>query len=167
MCIYIYAYIYKQFWLCKCMYKYMYIYTYVYIYVYIYIYINQMCVSKYGIKIKSHHHLRECFAIVCSESQRLHHCHMCAMTHSYVCHDSFICVPWLIHMRAMTHSYVYHDSFLSQRLHHYHMCTPPHSLHRLYLRILLLSANLSVYPILYIYTRTHLHDDPQHTQNES
>ena len=32
--------------------------------------------------------------------------HMCAMTHSYVCHDSFICVPWLIHMCAkcaMTH----------------------------------------------------------------
>jgi len=35
--------------------------------------------------------------------------HMCAMTHSYVCHDSFIyafCVPWLIHMCAMTDSYV-------------------------------------------------------------
>ena len=27
--------------------------------------------------------------------------HMCAMTHSYVPHDSFICVPWLIHMCAM------------------------------------------------------------------
>jgi len=25
---------------------------------------------------------------------------MCAMTHSYVCHDPFICVPWLIHMCA-------------------------------------------------------------------
>ena len=24
--------------------------------------------------------------------------HMCAMTHSYVCHDAFICVPWRIHM---------------------------------------------------------------------
>jgi len=53
---------------------------------------------------------------------------MCAMTHSYVCHDSmmqavavarlqlpwysylchdsFICVSWLIHMCAVTHSYV-------------------------------------------------------------
>ena len=30
-------------------------------------------------------------------------CHMCAMTHSYVCHDSFICVPWPIHMCDMTH----------------------------------------------------------------
>jgi len=28
--------------------------------------------------------------------------HMCAMTHSYVCHDSFISVPWLIHICAMT-----------------------------------------------------------------
>jgi len=33
---------------------------------------------------------------------------MCAMTHSYVCHDSFICEPWLIH--------IWTDSFL---------CGPP------------------------------------------
>jgi len=31
------------------------------------------------------------------------------MTHSYVCNDSFICVPWLIHMCAMTHSNECHD----------------------------------------------------------
>ena len=37
--------------------------------------------------------------------------HMCDMTHSYVWHDSFICVTWLIHMCDMTHSYVWHDSF--------------------------------------------------------
>jgi len=29
---------------------------------------------------------------------------------SYVWHDSFICVTWLIHMCDMTHSYVWHDS---------------------------------------------------------
>jgi len=37
------------------------------------------------------------------------HClilHMCDMTHSHVCHDSFICVTWLIHMCAMTHYFV-------------------------------------------------------------
>ena len=34
------------------------------------------------------------------------------MTYSYVCHDSFICVPWLIHMCDMTHSYVWHESDL-------------------------------------------------------
>jgi len=34
------------------------------------------------------------------------------MTHSYVWHDSFICVTWLIHMCDMTHSYVRHDSFV-------------------------------------------------------
>jgi len=33
------------------------------------------------------------------------------MTHSYVWHDSFICVTWLIHMCDVTHSYVWHDSF--------------------------------------------------------
>jgi len=38
--------------------------------------------------------------------------HMCHMTHSYGCHDSFIWVPWLIHMGAMTHSYRCHDSFI-------------------------------------------------------
>ena len=36
----------------------------------------------------------------------------CDMTHSYVWHDSFICVTWLIHMCDMTHSYVCHDSFI-------------------------------------------------------
>jgi len=38
--------------------------------------------------------------------------HMCAMIHSYVCHDSLICVPWLIHMCALTHSYVCHFLFI-------------------------------------------------------
>ena len=33
-----------------------------------------------------------------------------AMTHSCVCHDSFMCVPWLIHVCAMTHSFVWLDS---------------------------------------------------------
>jgi len=30
----------------------------------------------------------------------------------YVGNDSFICAPWLIHVRAMTHLYVCHDSFI-------------------------------------------------------
>jgi len=34
------------------------------------------------------------------------------MTHSYVWHDPFIRVTWLIHMCDMTHSYVWHDSFI-------------------------------------------------------
>jgi len=37
---------------------------------------------------------------------------MCDMTHSYVWHDSFICVTWLIRMCVMTHSHVLHDSFI-------------------------------------------------------
>jgi len=59
--------------------------------------------------------------LMCHDSQDLHcmydmirSCvwwliHMCDMTHSYVCHDSFI---WLIHMCVVTHSYVCHDSFI-------------------------------------------------------
>jgi len=38
--------------------------------------------------------------------------HMCDMTHSYVRHDSFICVTWLIHMCDMTRSYMWHVSFI-------------------------------------------------------
>ena len=38
--------------------------------------------------------------------------HLCAMTHSYVCLDLFICVPCLIHMCAMPHSYVCHASLI-------------------------------------------------------
>jgi len=37
---------------------------------------------------------------------------MCAMTQTYVCHDSFICVSWLFHMCVMTRTYVWHDSFI-------------------------------------------------------
>jgi len=36
---------------------------------------------------------------------------MCDMTYSYVWHDSFICVTWLIHKCDMTHSYVWQVSF--------------------------------------------------------
>jgi len=36
--------------------------------------------------------------------------HTCDMTHRYVWHDSFICATWFIHMCDMTHSYVWHDS---------------------------------------------------------
>ena len=46
--------------------------------------------------------------------------HACDTTHSYVWHGSFICVTWridicvtwLIHLCDMTHSYVWHDSFI-------------------------------------------------------
>jgi len=36
---------------------------------------------------------------------------ICGMANLYVWHDSFICVTWLLHMFDMTHSYVWHDSF--------------------------------------------------------
>jgi len=54
------------------------------------------------------------------------HIRMCDTTHSYVCHDSFICVTWPIHMRDMTHSYVWHDSFkcVTWRI---HMCDMTYS----------------------------------------
>jgi len=46
-------------------------------------------------------------------SGRLHnHYQICDMTHSYVWHDSFICVTWLIHIWDMTYSYTWHDSFI-------------------------------------------------------
>jgi len=48
-------------------------------------------------------------------------------TNSYMRHDSFICVPWLIYMCAMTYSYVRHDSYvwhLESRL--IHICDMTH-----------------------------------------
>ena len=84
--------------------------------------------------------LRLCSCTLPKKIQRANVCvpwliHMCAMTHSYVCHDSFICVPWLgtqekreavtpskqdsfiyvtwlIHMWYVTNSDVWHDSFI-------------------------------------------------------
>jgi len=47
------------------------------------------------------------------------------MAHSYVRHDSFICVIWLIHKCDMAHSYVRHGSFVcvTQLI---HMCDMAH-----------------------------------------
>jgi len=45
-------------------------------------------------------------------------------------------------------------------MHHHCMCAPPHSLHRLYRPVLLLSANMCVYHIAYVYTRTPLFGEP-------
>jgi len=33
--------------------------------------------------------------------------HMCNMTHSYMCHDSFTCVTWLSHVCDLNHTYIY------------------------------------------------------------
>ena len=52
---------------------------------------------------------------------------MCDMTHSYVWHDSGICVmswirvTWLIHRCDVTHSYLLHDSFCAGR-DSFHIC---------------------------------------------
>jgi len=45
------------------------------------------------------------------------------MTHSYVCHDAIICVPWLTHMCATNHSYMWHDSVTRVT----HTCDMTHS----------------------------------------
>ena len=34
----------------------------------------------------------------------------CEVTHSYVWHDPFMCVAWLMHVCDVTHSYVWHDT---------------------------------------------------------
>ena len=51
---------------------------------------------------------------------------MCAMIHSYVCHGSFTCVTWPINMCDIAHSYVCHGLFISvPGL--LHMCAMTHS----------------------------------------
>jgi len=40
------------------------------------------------------------------------------MTHACVCHDSCMCVPWLMHVCAMTHTYVCMTySYVTKRIH--------------------------------------------------
>jgi len=53
--------------------------------------------------------------------------HICTMTHSYTCHDSFIHVTWLwlLHTCDMTHSYMWHDSIIRHRL--IYTCDMTHS----------------------------------------
>ena len=38
--------------------------------------------------------------------------HMCDMTNSRVWHDQYICVTWLIHIFDMPHSHTWHDPFI-------------------------------------------------------
>ena len=52
--------------------------------------------------------------------------HLCNISHSYVCHDSFICVTWLIHMCDTTHSDLRHDAFICLSW-FIHMCDMNHS----------------------------------------
>jgi len=97
--IYIYIHEYITVWVnIICIYIYIYVYICIdifYIYIYIYIYQNQILSSDTA-------------SDVCIQIR--HQDQMCAMTHSYVCQDSFIRVPWLIHTCAMTHSYECHVS---------------------------------------------------------
>jgi len=83
--VWIYIYIYIWSWMCVCVYIYIhliiYVCTYIHVYIYIYIYIYY----------KSH----------------MNEIYRCDMTHSYVRHDSFICVIWLIHMGDVTLSNPY------------------------------------------------------------
>ena len=86
----------------KCIYLYIYIYIYTYIYIYIHIYL---------------HIAENSAAAAADEGDRRNSnvtwlIHVRDMTHSYMWHDSFMCVTWLIHVCDMTHSYVWHDSYM-------------------------------------------------------
>jgi len=54
----------------------------------------------------THSHVSHTHSYVCRDVG------MRVMTPSSVCHDPFICVPWLIHTCDMTHSYVWHGPFI-------------------------------------------------------
>ena len=84
------------------------------------------------------------------------------MAHSYECHVSF---KYSIKIKLHHHvcKYFLMVCLESQRMHHQCMCAPLHSLHRLYLPVLLLSANLCVYHIAYVYTCTPLFGEPPTT----
>ena len=107
----------------------------IYICIYIYMYISKsdtcllqrhrMCVSKDGINIKSHNHLRqhndlrECFPMVWSESQRLHHYHMCTPPHTLHRLD----LPVLL---LSANVCVYHKAYICTRTHSH---DDPHHTH--------------------------------------
>jgi hypothetical protein len=112
------------------MYWYMYVYVCAYIYVWIYICVyaswatyllqrHRMCVSKDGINITSHNHLRECLPMVWSDSQRLHHYHMCTPPHTLHRLD----LPVLL---LSANVCVYHKAYICTRTHSH---DDPHHTH--------------------------------------
>jgi len=92
----------------------LYIYIYICVYVYIYMYVCEcVCLCKMGWWCV-------CMAVSCM-------CHdVCVMTYPFACHDSSMCVSWLIHVRVMTHSYVSHDSYMRVS-YLIHACVMTHS----------------------------------------
>ena len=72
------------------------------------------------------------------------HIHVWDLTHTYVRHDSFICVSWLLH--TTTHSYVWHN-FSNPRL--IHMWDMTHTSVR---------HNLFTCVTWFAYTMTHSHE---------
>ena len=77
------------------------------------------------------------------------------MSYSYVCHDSFMCVTWLIHMCDMTHSCVWHDSFICVTW-LIHVCDMTHS----YMKWwgLRLRTHLSIYHCTHINESRHTYE---------
>ena len=81
------------------------------------------------------------------------------MTHSHECHVSS---KYSIKIKAHHHVRKHFPMVCleGQRMHHHCMCASPHSLHRLYLPVLVLSANLCACHIAYVYSRTPLFGEP-------
>jgi len=64
----------------------------------------------------------------CNIKSFVRYLHRCAISHSYVSHDSisFICVTWLYHMCRIAHSYVSHDSSIRVTRWCTHTCDMTH-----------------------------------------
>ena len=82
------------------------------------IYMNESChtfewvMSHVYMRHVTHIHIARIIIIsLLLLSHMTHHvCNMCDMKYSYVWHDLFISVTWLIHVRDVTPSYMWHDS---------------------------------------------------------
>jgi len=87
------------------------------------------------------------------------------MTHSYVWHDSFICVTWLIHMCDVTHLYVWHDSFVCVTLLNHmglflnekepRLIVSKHRSHDLFIRVmwLNLTRDMNYFPVTLVFEK--------------
>jgi len=85
------------------------IWVHLLVFIWVHFYDSVMC------SFELHIQLKQPLIVLCHDDSLI--CvpwliHMCAMTHSYVCHNSCIPVPWLIHVCDMTHSCVWLDSFM-------------------------------------------------------
>jgi len=115
--IYVYTYIHICKYICVYIYTYIYVYIYIHIYSPLSFALSRSLALSRALSLSLSLALALSLFLSFSRYSRCH-CQIGACAYmserelGAIVADSFMCAPWLVHMRAVTHSYVCRDSFI-------------------------------------------------------